>query len=492
MGYFGLLLSTTAIAKEASEAYWERGSIYLKDFIDVYVLWIPLALIAREVWRVAVKTARAEELDVGLVVLAPVLSGLIMTFFVTRVGGDYMHGRLLLPSLMALLLPFAAVAGGRAWRLSLIVPWAFVALFYLQPPYVGIGTTGLTDQRPLWWWKAGRKNPITWEDYSKFKDVKDGRELRAQSESARPGETFLSAGEGEMMPGALAVQIPATVVAYRGGVGMTSTSAGPKVWIEEHLGGITNVINSHFRMPRRGRPGHEKQLPVEWFYARFSATPPDSQEVEDARAALGCGDLAELLHATEDPLTPGRFLRNLLLAPKLTRFRISPDPHLARAQLCEGASEPEPAQEEPAPDVPEIGGHMTDPGHKLDDAAKSAVEDQLSAIQRDTEIDVAGWISDVPEDRMADLGRMAYRRWHIGEDWDSGLFFAFPASGRVRIVQDIARPELTPDEVARLTKADDPDAELRGRIERLANLARQLITAKAAAQLRVTPGSMVR
>ena len=133
----------------------------------------------------------------------------------------------------------------------------------------------------------------------------------------------------------MAAPIPASVVALRYSVGMLSYAAGPRVWIEEGSGGITNALNSHFSVQQRARPGHEKWLVPDWFLARFSGSPPATPKVADAKAALGCGELAELLRATEEPLTWARFWRNVALAPRLTAFRFSPDPTAARA-ACGG------------------------------------------------------------------------------------------------------------------------------------------------------------
>jgi arabinofuranosyltransferase len=79
-------------------------------------------------------------------------------------------------------------------------------------------------------------------------------------------------------------------------------------------------------------------LAQEWLVAR-SLDPAardalKSPGIADATAALGCGDLRELLAAIEEPLTTGRFFRNILWAPRLTRLRFPADPAAARRELC--------------------------------------------------------------------------------------------------------------------------------------------------------------
>jgi hypothetical protein len=137
-----------------------------------------------------------------------------------------------------------------------------------------------------------------------------------------------------------------------------------------------------------------------------------------------------------------------------------------------------------ATEIPGIDGHMTDPGRKLSDADKRSIEEKLGKIQDETHIDVAGWISDSPEDQAMALGNRAFRSWNIGRDWDNGVFLFFPAEGRVRIIQTLSKPALPAPDVALLSAADAPDMELRLRLERLADKARTLLVARTTKQAR--------
>lgn len=129
--------------------------------------------------------------------------------------------------------------------------------------------------------------------------------------------------------------------------------------------------------------------------------------------------------------------------------------------------------------IPGIQGHMTDPTRQMSDAAKAAVEDKLGKIAEDTHIDAAGWITNAPEDQVDALGNEAYKRWSIGVWWDNGVFFAFPATGRVHIIQDKAKPELNAAEVAKLAAADNPnESDYQKRIERLADVEREILIPK--------------
>jgi len=131
-----------------------------------------------------------------------------------------------------------------------------------------------------------------------------------------------------------------------------------------------------------------------------------------------------------------------------------------------------------AAEIPGINGHMTDPQHRLSDADKKSIEDKLSALQEETHVDLAGWISDAPEDQANALGKEAYRRWGIGKAWDNGIFFMIPVTGRAHLIVEPARPELTAAEQARVLAADRPDAPLSTRLNALADAAGTLVRAK--------------
>lgn len=101
-GYYGMLVPLPAVAKEASGSDWARGWTYVGDFVGPYVLLWPLDLLALAVLVVALRLWHGHALTLCL---APVLTGLLQAGYVVRVGGDFMHARMLLPALLCLLLP---------------------------------------------------------------------------------------------------------------------------------------------------------------------------------------------------------------------------------------------------------------------------------------------------------------------------------------------------------------------------------------------------
>ncbi len=378
MGYFAALVPNTGLAKEAGLSRWDQGWIYLKDFAGTYRLWVPLA--AASVWwlGLAVRLAyRRRWADLSLAI-SPVACAALYAAGVVRAGGDFMHGRLLLPPLFALLLPVAAIGVSSprlAWLpvlpLLIVLPWAVTAARDYRPPYFakgnGVGPQGIADERTFYVQFAGyQPHPITLADYAAGVWTRDGFALRAVAETAaQRGERILLPTKDwlvERGPNPPPPQLPLApsssqwldprirVVAHRNNVGLTGYAAGFTVHLVDHLG-LADPLASRLRLEQRKRPGHEKELPDAWVLARFgslalpSGSPTDrpiglasqtSAAVDAAHRSLTCpgSDLSVLLDAITQPLTWSRFWQNVALSPRLTQLRFSADPLRAEAELC--------------------------------------------------------------------------------------------------------------------------------------------------------------
>ena len=125
MGYYGLLVPGTALAKDAAGDKWAQGMIYLANFNEPYALWVPVLLLAAlgvllmqarqhpSFRRPALapgygKVARAVQSPAAVVIFMEV-SGLLQGLYWIRQGGDFMHGRVLLAPLFCLLAPVAVM-----------------------------------------------------------------------------------------------------------------------------------------------------------------------------------------------------------------------------------------------------------------------------------------------------------------------------------------------------------------------------------------------
>lgn len=111
MGYYGMLVPSPAVAKDASGAKWAQGALYLSNFANPYLLWIPAVLLlglgavllvvrSRPWWvrhRAAGSSRLTRTLQAPLVVVGLfVFAGLVQAVYCwIRQGGDFMHGRVL-------------------------------------------------------------------------------------------------------------------------------------------------------------------------------------------------------------------------------------------------------------------------------------------------------------------------------------------------------------------------------------------------------------
>ena len=355
MGYFGSLLPNTALAKEAGAAYWARGWSYLANLFVPYALWLPVAallawavLSARDLWR-------GSNRERALLVAAPIAAGALQAFYVVRLGGDYMHARMLLPAVFAVLMPVAVVAATRRWVTALlaavVVPWAIVSAFSLRASAEDAqDPTNLKvyDQRRRYAELWGYRDMVTLGDYAAVVaerpglHVRQGRELAALAESRRVVAFRLNPRPVPLEGIAPRPEVAAPVVVRTGIIGRLGLAAGPRVHIVDRFG-LADPMAARLRLGRERppRPGHEKSLSEEWVLARFAVPTTDAgrrrladPEVQAARRALGCPPLRELSAVTTAPMDAGRFAANVGYAVREPSLRFAPEPPLAARELC--------------------------------------------------------------------------------------------------------------------------------------------------------------
>ena len=358
MGYFAALAPNTALAKEAGTADWGRGWAYLKDFVSPYYLVVPFtALFGWAAYEL--RRAPAPPRRTLLLAVCPVVCAALHALYIVRVGGDFMHGRMLLPSLFGAILPVAVIIPRRwEWQVAvalLVVPWAVISGLALRAPYAGHATGGqFGDERAYYVSLAHRQNPVTIDDYADMPWAQSGLTLRRVAAERRalvvqvPMWTPLE-DVGTAEP---ASDVTVPVVAGAGAVGILSYAAGPQVRIVDLLG-LGDPIASRTRLEAitlsngqaknaRVRPGHDKFLPTEWLVARFGApgtaavsgSAKSARWVDAAKRALACPRTERLLTAVTAPLTAGRFFSNIGDSFSLTSLRFSPDPVRAAEELC--------------------------------------------------------------------------------------------------------------------------------------------------------------
>ncbi|WP_233223640.1 hypothetical protein [Amycolatopsis sp. CA-128772] len=331
MGYYGLITPNTALAKEATQARWDRGWFYLVEFFGAYWLLVPVVLL------LAAGVLVLRDRTKLVVVLAPVVAGLVLGLYVTRVGGDYMHARMLLPVLTCLLLPVMVVPLTR-WTAPLVlavVAWTVTSAVGLRPVSAEqheIGAYGISDARVFWVDSTHNEHPITADDAAGL--IGYLPDLAA----ARAGHTGPVVA---VKVNFVWVVYPGTrtVIDTPGALGFPGLLLPRTETVIDDLG-LASPLAAHSDVIP-GRPaGHQKELSVAWVIAdagagtatQLSAAGHElvwSESIAAAQRALTRPEIREMLDSVRAPLTFGRFRDNLLHAFGRSRLRFDPDPIVA-------------------------------------------------------------------------------------------------------------------------------------------------------------------
>lgn len=350
MGYYGQLVPLPAVAKEAGAADWTRGGAYLRQFLGQAHLAIAVVLLAvtgAALLR-ALRSGGEFQRRIAVLLALPVGTGLLMTLYVTRVGGDWMRYRMLLPALFVLVLPVLVVPATRLLLPCTVVlfGWTVVAVLHRTAtpiPAAAVSDARGADVRLMTMQLTGLVHPDRPEDlanaFPDFRTAVDDAVVRHQSMlfvySDRFGDDHLY-GVPLAQPG----DRPVVVGSYLGAAGAT---APLDVRVVDQLS-LAYPLGAHQELQRGLWPGHEKLVGNSWILADYAAPGalPDAPQppevtpaaVDAARQALQCGDLRELQESARQPLTVGRFMHNLLGAVHRTRLRIPRDPFVAERTFC--------------------------------------------------------------------------------------------------------------------------------------------------------------
>ena len=154
MGYYAMVVPNTALAKDAGGLHLGQGWAYLADFATPYRLWFSAALILAAV--VLADRVRRDR-RVAVATAAMLAAALADVIYIVAIGGDYMHGRLLLPAFFAFGLPASVVVRRDtaivASVAGLTAVWALVSVVWFRPPPpppgIGFGPAPIADWRTV-------------------------------------------------------------------------------------------------------------------------------------------------------------------------------------------------------------------------------------------------------------------------------------------------------------------------------------------------------
>ncbi|CAB4871612.1 unannotated protein [freshwater metagenome] len=359
MAYFASLVPNTGLVKSATSLWISQGLSYLLNFFNPYWLWIPVGVLV--LLQISRGFAVRDDRRTAFVTLSPLIGGLLLMGYFVVIGGDFMHGRLLIPGLFCLLMNGSLNLATR-WRIALLVviaAWVVVCASLLRWTESPLLYTTIGDERIITLGLSGVDHPITQNDFASSKWFGYGQQLRIGAEQYAPGRDGLVLGSNPRVFVALPSHLP-PIVGGRNGlgnvliaatrpIGQVGYAAGQRVYIFDELS-LANPVSSHFTVHLRGKPGHEKVASMAWYLARFG-TPGDAgqlnryrrisnfekvlpADVVAARDALACGELRTYLRGITAPLTPRLLVSNVLHSFANTTMKFDANPVVARTELC--------------------------------------------------------------------------------------------------------------------------------------------------------------
>lgn len=403
MGYYGLLVPQTALAKDASGSKWAQGLIYLGNFAAPYALWVPVVLlIALTLVLLAGRAApkRGPRDGGGLarrirspvaVVVFMTLSGVLQALYWIRQGGDFMHGRVLLAPVFCLLAPIAVIPievprgsffvrergyllGGAAAGLWLaLAGWA---LWAANSPGMGADATrvtysGIVDERRFYSQATGHAHPLTAADYLDYPRM---RSVLVALNNTPDGALLLPSGNYDVWdvvpalppsppPPGVSMETwrrqvaPHTV--FFTNLGMVGMNVGLNTRVIDQIG-LANPLAAHTARLGDARIGHDKNLFPDWAVAEgpwlkerpYIPEYLDEGWIAEAGVALGCATTAERLESIREPMSWPRFIGNLNRSLDFTRYRIDRVPRYELLRC--GLPEP-PSLERPYTGLPATG-----------------------------------------------------------------------------------------------------------------------------------------
>jgi arabinofuranosyltransferase len=274
-----------------------------------------------------------------ILLATPLIAGLVLGLYVVKVGGDFMHARMVLPAVFLLLLPLFLLPVTRllVFAVAQTAVWAaFVAHAY-SVQWFDEQYAVSQDEHHGYQQFLHNTHPDNSVAYTSREQqlINTFRQWSAQGTPLLSNEALIKI---PLKPGE-----PFDLAVVAGRLGMIGAAVPLSDQVIDTLG-LANPIGAHLTVTNPGRPGHEKILNWAWILADYgdpavvehkwvaAGIPP--AEVAAARHAMSCGALKELLDSTRQPMTSGRFWDNLTGSWDRTTLVVPADPFAAEKKFC--------------------------------------------------------------------------------------------------------------------------------------------------------------
>ncbi|MEN8152922.1 MAG: hypothetical protein ABFR75_02785 [Acidobacteriota bacterium] len=257
MGYYGSMFPNPFYAKSGSASYFSQGFLYLFDLLKgsgSLLIWIfsgSLFFFKKHMGK--------EEFNSRILIL---FAGIFYAFFVIRGGGDFMHGRFLLPALILITISSSGIfdrffSEGKIKQISAVL--LIILILIVSRSVIPVQKSG--SERYV--------NGISDERYTFYQN-----RILPLKKLFTDDMIFMWKTIGKNYSGLSKRSRMKLKIAYHT-VGFLGYYSGNRVHVFDRLG-LTDPVVARQPIEKRGRPGHEKSAPFGYLMYReltFGETP---------------------------------------------------------------------------------------------------------------------------------------------------------------------------------------------------------------------------
>ncbi len=256
MGYYANIFPNPFYTKTGAGSYFSQGLLYLKDFSEGSLFLIVLVIVIMGL----IFNFKKDSFNSRFLIF---FSGFLHGFFVIRGGGDFMHGRFLLPAYILIsisgigIFDFLFKKNKKMKAVGLVIS---ILLFFISLSILPVQKRG----------KYYNDGGISDERFAYYKN----RVLTDLDQLYKEDLIFMWKSLGEKYHYLYTRSKVKINIAYKN-IGFLGFYAGPQVYVIDKLG-LTDPIVSRLKIKARRRPGHEKYAPFAYLELKrltFGTTP---------------------------------------------------------------------------------------------------------------------------------------------------------------------------------------------------------------------------